>query len=232
MANCSDCFQKYNLIISECSAEFTCPHGETVISKEEYYKEFDNTKCAFYEKEVDTIYKEIQVHAYDIEECVSILEQYKCKGLLVSTIFNGITLYSDTVTLDSAYIAIIGETKADYDNSFERVIKNLHIEKEEHERKIPELSKLWMDKGREILPKEKWTDWDILVPRSLHGSLQGFELGWCLNIIQMLNSNETFLAAKEELLKQGHTGGSLRVVCDMVIDFSQIGREFVKYLDK
>lgn len=50
-----------------------------------------------------------------IEEAVIQLRSYDLQGKLVSATFNGVTLYSDTVTLDDAYQQIIGLTKEQYE---------------------------------------------------------------------------------------------------------------------
>lgn len=50
-----------------------------------------------------------------IENAVNQLLEHKEEGRLASGEFNGVTLYSDTVTIDGAYKEIIGMTKADFD---------------------------------------------------------------------------------------------------------------------
>lgn len=49
-----------------------------------------------------------------IEQAVNELLNYKNKGKLVYGKFNGVTLYSDTVTTDSAYLEITGKSKAEF----------------------------------------------------------------------------------------------------------------------
>ncbi len=51
-----------------------------------------------------------------IENAVNQLLKYKEKGQLACGKFNGITLYSDTVTMDEAHKEIIGMTKAEFDD--------------------------------------------------------------------------------------------------------------------
>jgi len=50
-----------------------------------------------------------------IEQVVNELLSYREKGKLVVAKFNGVTLYSDTVTLDLAYREITGKTKTEFD---------------------------------------------------------------------------------------------------------------------
>lgn len=50
-----------------------------------------------------------------IDEAVEELLSYKNEGILACGQFNGVTLYSDTVTIDDAYKEITGKTKDDFD---------------------------------------------------------------------------------------------------------------------
>ena len=50
-----------------------------------------------------------------IDQAVSELLNYKKIGKLVYGKFNGVTLYSDTVTIDSAYREITGKSKDEFD---------------------------------------------------------------------------------------------------------------------
>jgi hypothetical protein len=50
-----------------------------------------------------------------IDEVVSELLNYREKGKLAFAKFNGVTFYSDTVTLDLAYQEVTGKTKTEFD---------------------------------------------------------------------------------------------------------------------
>lgn len=50
-----------------------------------------------------------------IEQVVNELLRFKREEKLVSFRFNGITLYSDTVTMDDAHKQITGKTKTEFD---------------------------------------------------------------------------------------------------------------------
>lgn len=53
-----------------------------------------------------------------IEHAVNVLLDIKKDGGSVRGVFNGVMLYSDTVTMDSAYMEIVGMTKADFDSRY------------------------------------------------------------------------------------------------------------------
>lgn len=176
-------------------------------------------------------YKEIEFLAGDtIAEVVKELLSYKEKGKLVCGTFNGVTLYSDTVTMDGAYKEIIGKTKAEFDKGQQEWKEDYERQKQEHQEKIPELSEVWEQKGREILTEDKWDYWNKIVPIRLSDLYQGMELGCCLDIVKILNNNGTLDEAKEKIESQDHSGMSFGLVCSMVKEFCSRGSEFVYYV--
>lgn len=165
-----------------------------------------------------------------IDSAVKELLRYREEGLLVCGEFNGITLYSDTVTMDSAYKELTGKTKVEFDNAQQKWRDEYDRKKKEHEENIPRLSKLWIDKGREVLTEDKWEYWDKIVPIRLNDLYQGMELGACLDIVSLLNNNSTLEEAKQKIEEQGHSGMSFGLVCAMVKEFCERGSEFVDYV--
>lgn len=166
----------------------------------------------------------------DVEEAVNKLLKYKDKGILACGNFNHVTLYSDTVTMDDAYIEIVGETKAELDKKQREWRENYEKEKREHQERIPELSKMWIKKGKEILTEDKLEYWNKIVPIRLGDLYEGMELGCCLDIVKILNNNGTFDEAKQEIENQGHSGMSHGLVCSMVKEFCVRGSKFVDYI--
>ena len=165
-----------------------------------------------------------------IETAVNKLLSFKEKGILVCGDFNGTILYSDTVTMDDAYLSIAGKTKAEFDKAQQEWREEFERKEKEHEAKIPQLSEEWSKKGREILSEDKWERWDKIVPIRLGDMYRGMELGASLDIIQILNSNGTLDEAKEMIENQGHSGASFGLVCGMVKEFCERGSEFVDYV--
>lgn len=170
------------------------------------------------------------IYGNTIEDAVRQLLNYNSKGILVCGTFNGTVLYSDTVTLDNAYLSITGKTKVEFDKAQQAWRENYDREEREHKEIIPILSEEWKKKGREILTEDKWEYWDKIVPIRLGDLYHGMELGCCLDIVQILNNNGTLNEAKEEIDKQDHSGMSFSLVREMVREFSDKGNEFVDYL--
>jgi hypothetical protein len=176
-------------------------------------------------------YKKIELRlGSSIESAVNQLLEHKEKGVLACGDFNGVTLYSDSVTMDSAYTAITGKTKSEFDRLQQERMDSYERQKREHEEKLPELTKEWRSKGREVLSEDKWGFWDKIVPIRLGDLYQGMELGCCLDIVKILNNNGTLDEAKKKINEQGHSGMSFGLVCSMVDDFSERGKEFVAYV--
>ena len=60
-------------------------------------------------------YREVDYLANTLDLCVLRLLEYKKNGQMVKFNFNGHWLYSDTVTMDGAYLECTGRNKADFD---------------------------------------------------------------------------------------------------------------------
>jgi hypothetical protein len=159
----------------------------------------------------------------------SVVKRMKSAGELVSIEFNGVMLYSDIDDIDSAYKKVTGSTKAEFDAERERE----HLEYEEHKRKheenIPELTKEWIEKGKEILDEKYHETWAKCVPIRLSDLYEGMELGATLDIVKELNEGCELKTAKEIIEGQGHSGMSFGLVCLMVKAFCDRGAEFVSY---
>lgn len=177
-------------------------------------------------------YKKIEFYAGNtIDTAVEKLLNYQEQGILAYGTFNGVVLYSDTVTLDDAYKSITGRTKAEHDQFIKNGIDQYNKEKADHEAKIPELTIEWIEKGKAILTEDKWDLWAEIVPIRLGDLYRGLELGCCLDIVKILNNNGSLEEAEAEINKQGHSGMSLSIICSMVSDLSVRGKDFVAFIN-
>ena len=175
-------------------------------------------------------YREIEFETgANIEECVNDLLFLKKHNIKAFGIFNGHKLFSDTVTLESAYKEITGYTKEEYDKRIEEETNEYKKIQEDYEKQIPTETQYWIEEGHKILDKSKWDYWDKIVPIRLNDLYHGMELGCCLEIIKILQ-NGTLEEAKREIDSQGHSGMSFGLVCAMVKEFSPRGQEFMEYV--
>lgn len=176
---------------------------------------------------MDKNYKRIEFYAgCNIETAVKELLKYKEKGELACGSFNDHMLYSDNVTVDSAYIEIIGKTKAECDKEQEEWREDYKRREEEHKKKIHELTVEWIERGHKILDEKYWSEWDKCVPIRLGDLYHGMELGNCLDIVKALNNNCNIDEAKNIIGNQDHSGMSYSLVRLMVKSFCDRGQEF------
>lgn len=176
-------------------------------------------------------YREIEGYAgLTIEKAVLKLQRYHEIGEKVFMTFNGTELYSDTVTVDSAYLQITGMTKAEYKRKEREALETYAQQEREYQAKIPELTKEWVEKGHAVLDEKYWEVWDEMVPIRLTDLYKGWELGMCLDIVRVLNKGPEFLIeAKNMFVDQGHSGMSYGLVRSMVRSLCDLGEEFFKF---
>jgi hypothetical protein len=91
-------------------------------------------------------YRELKTYAgMSLEHAVAELQEFGRLGHKLCIEFNGVYLYSDTVTLDGVYMAICGKTKAEYDKQQEEYREELRRKEEEHKARIPQLVEEWKE---------------------------------------------------------------------------------------
>ena len=166
-----------------------------------------------------------------IEHAVAELrEQYHRFGRKVCMEFNGTILYSDTVTVDNAYMAICGKSKAELDRQQEEWRDEQRRKDEEHKARIPELIEEWKEKGHKILDEKYWSWWDEILPIRLGDLYKGMELGMCLDIVSILNNGCALDDAKTVIDNQGHSYMSYHLVRNMVAELCDRGKAFAEFI--
>jgi len=66
-------------------------------------------------KSMKSKHKMIEVEAQNIDDMVAEFLEYHSRGEMVCTVFNGKTIYSDIVSIDSAYLDVTGKTKSEFE---------------------------------------------------------------------------------------------------------------------
>jgi hypothetical protein len=155
-------------------------------------------------------YKILNDYYNTIDEAVMklVMHTVKNKGELVCCEFNGTTLYSDTVSLDSAFQSIVGKPYNKFNEDQKAWREEYERKEEEYKQTIPVLTKEWQEKGHEILTKNKWSYWDEIVPIRLTDLYHGMELGCCLDLVKMLNNGCSLDDTKKTIENQDHSGMS------------------------
>lgn len=174
-------------------------------------------------------YRQIDSYLGHIDGAVRVLHDHRDKGELVCINFNGHKLFSDVDDIDSAYLKVTGKNKSDFDEEERNRNEEYREEERKHKEAIPELTKDWVAKGKEVLDEQYWELWEKCVPVRLDDLYRGMELGMCLDIVKELNEGCDFEKAKTVLEGQGHSGMSFGLICSMITSFCERGAEFVKY---
>ena len=163
-----------------------------------------------------------------VYDAVLELGRYRRRGETVYGVFNTHILRSDTVTLDGAYLKIVGCSYVD------SILKQEEYQARRDAEDIraisPENIKHWEKEARGVLAPNKLETWDYLVPIRLRDLYHGMELGSCLEIIKVLNDDD-FPKAFQVLSDQNHSGMSYGLVQSLVISMSDKGESFYEYIE-
>jgi hypothetical protein len=168
-------------------------------------------------------YLEVTIPRARLNDVVEELLKYQANGELVCTVFSGHRLYSDTVTLDSAYLEVTGETAADF-------FKRLRAENfEAAMKRYSDNLRDWEEKSIPIIaPKyrDKWFSYlSWYVANKEYGLIKA-----TLKIIKILNDNQDFEAAIKTIHEAEKAGTSMSSVASLVTIFCDRGDEFIQYL--
>ena len=170
--------------------------------------------------------KEINEYMGNIDNAVKRLLEYREKGESVFVNYNGHKLYSCDVTIDSAYMEITGQTKAEYDKAREEWRKEYEArrakEKAEAQAKIPS----WIEQGEKFIYPERMEKWKQCVEDRASDLYDGIDLDSALGLMEKLESGATIEEVKEILEQQGHSGASAGIVRNIIFHFSKRGPEF------
>ena len=148
--------------------------------------------------------------------------------------FNGNLIYS-TETLDDVYVRIIGETKAEFEMNKRRFREAYERSEREFKKRIPCLTKYYIEKARGIILQEKYEYWKLVVPIRLRDLYHGSELQSTLELCKIMRSDSlSFEArlrkAREAFQHQSHSGGSAAVVCSLLREFCPSGDALAHFI--
>lgn len=170
--------------------------------------------------------KEINENMGSIDNAVKRLLEYREKGESMFVDFNGHKLYSCDVTIDSAYMEIIGQTKAEYDKAREKWRKEYEArqakEEAEAQAKIPS----WIEQGEKFIYPERIGKWINCVEDRAGDFYHGMDLDSALALMEKLESGATMEEVKEMFDEQGHSGHSAGMVRWILLNFAKRGPEF------
>lgn len=148
--------------------------------------------------------------------------------------FNGNLIYS-TDTLDDVFVRIIGKTKAEFDAEQRRLYESRKRSEREFEKRLPCLTKYYIEKARGIIRQEKYEYWTLIVPIRLRDLYHGSELQSTLELCKIMKDNRLsfdarMMKARETFENQGHSGASGALVCKMLQEFCPLGDALANFI--
>ena len=168
----------------------------------------------------------------NLDEVVRELIQLRRHGFDAYCEFNGHTLYSKTVTLDSAYLEVTGYTYREYLKEQQRIIdewkKQEEQEKEESKNKTPE----WIARGRKLIPEELWQEWEECIKIRIRDLYNGKEVEHALVVMEAHQSGQSIAEISKLIDDQGHSGMSYSMLRSIIKHFYPAGTQLFEELTK
>ena len=162
----------------------------------------------------------------DLESIVYTLLAAKARGESVYCEFSGHKLYSDTVSMDSAFMEVTGRTKADFDKAQEEMYKNYKREQKEAEERLKANIETWIEKGQALIFPERYDKWEKCVVACASNLYHGLELDGVLEIMTALENGASIEEARQMLYKQRYSGEAVSTIRNILFEFSKKGPEF------
>ncbi len=161
-----------------------------------------------------------------LEGVVRELEEYRARGESVYKDFNGVRLYSCDVTMDSAYEAVTGYKKEDFDRMVEESNREYRERSAREEKEAQEKIPSWIERGKKIIYPEREEAWEKCVKARVKDIYHGGDLEKALQLMEQLEAGSTMEEVMENFNSQNHSGASAGMVRIILLHFSKKGPEF------
>ena len=163
--------------------------------------------------------REIDVWGKDLESVVHLLLDAKAKGESVYCNFNGHKLYSDTISMDSAFMEVMGKTKEEADKELRQIQESLQAMRQQNG------ILNWVKKGQALIFPERYDEWKVCV---IDCAFAGYGplLDVALEIMQALENGATIEEASKMFIEQNHSASTESIVTKIIFNFSKKGPEF------
>lgn len=173
--------------------------------------------------------EELKLHAGDsIETAVKKLLEAKAKGKYVFCDFNDVKLYSDDVTMDSAYIKICGCTKAEWDEKMRKSSEEARKRIEENRKRAIENIPNQIERGKALIYPFRHEEWAKLVEADAKGDYCGGITDNAIEIMTAIEEEKSIDELLEIFKEQGHSGWSAGITRNVIMTYSRNGYPFYK----
>lgn len=142
--------------------------------------------------------------------------------------FNDVKLYSDNVTLDSAYIEVCGCTKTEWEEKLKKSVEESKKRMEEkRENTIENISNL-IERGKALIYPFRHEEWAKLVEADVNGDYSGLITTDALEIMTAIEEEKTIEELLEIFDKQDHSGWTASLTRNVIMTYSKNGYPFYK----
>ncbi len=165
-----------------------------------------------------------------LDTVVKRLLEAKVEGKHVFCDFNGVKLYSDSITIDYAYFMIYGCTKAKW-------IEKLKKEEEEKQKKLEEDRKHakvienilnLIERGKALIYPFRYEEWAKLVEADAFGDYSGMITETAIKIMTAIEEEKPIEELIEIFKNKADTGWSAGLIRNVVMTYSKNGYPFYK----
>ena len=173
--------------------------------------------------------EELELYAGNsIDTAVKRLLEAKAEGKHVFCKFNGVKLYSDNVTLDSAYTEIFGCTKSEWDEKLRKNIEKSEKKMEEDRKRAIENIPTQIEKGKTLIYPFRNEEWAKLVEADANGDYCGRITSCAIEIMTAIEEEKTVEELVEMFKEQDHSGWSASLIRNIIMTYSRNGYPFYK----
>ncbi len=170
--------------------------------------------------------REIYCDVDTLDEAVNILIAEREQGRDVFLIFNGHRLFSRNITMESAWLQVVGKTREEHLKEQEELLNRVNFIVEKEKKESVENIPKWIQQGSLIIYPEKLEAWKDLVNKIANGWFNGFDLMYALEVMKALDSGVDIDEVKTFLLKKNLDGKLYLSVLHIVLNFSKKGPEY------
>lgn len=169
---------------------------------------------------------------YNMDELVSLINEYKENGENYSFDFRNKKFYSLLDDEESCYKKVTGLTKDEYEAEQKRLHREqLKRDAEEKQKAIDNIPN-WIEKGKRFMYPQRYKKWAECVELRAEDIYHGKDVDCAITIMELLDKDTPFQEAYDVVKSQNHTGTSYSIVMSLITTFSKKGPAFYRFADK
>ena len=179
-------------------------------------------------EEIENFYPIIEADlGWDLDMALNTRNAWHFRGLDIGIYFNEKIIEPDD-SIDAAYLKITGMIHEKFIKRLREEEEKRKKEAEEFEKNKPALIQSILNEGYDVLDKKYYDHFARLVPKSVNGIYQGFDIKGALEIVKALKDKKDYEEIDKIFDGQNHSGYSHHIVCLLVKELCDEGLEYIK----